>query len=1022
MFDKISLIGTSRRGSGLDSFLDSRKNQSWRPNQSNMGFNTRVERPARLVERESRTQERLRRLSACIRSRENSPEESNGFSQSDVQIEHILLYINTGAKYNRNIYERREEYARMIHEIVSVGGNCSDIMISSFKNIAHNHKVNNVNMTRMDRLLNFLSFVQDLHKNYCDPSIVRVIPNDKSKRGALKLDIRSKSLPTQNIIHSYSSNERFKDSYTNKTVRSNQLKIMLEKYKFERENKRLLNSKPPQDIRDLIRNQRLKELRNEYSSSIKMPNKGLNRSISDETSVRKIFESLQRSRKKYENSKEMLPTSSMVLKDSAPKISHSKVKSENFLKFKRAAVNLEKSEDQRIQGLKKLINQLKDIKLRASINGVETTNYPRNDLELYQESTTFTKEKEPNPTPTFETLKHENLVQTQMEFLNILKRGNEHENNFPNKIDENGPTKVLRKEKNRWELDTPYINYRKICPDTYWCPGDRKMRGTEQNGIDCCGDHQIEQKSTPEIPVINNIYSEWSESSPDFTQDKSESTLIPQQKSGSDEKNTNLGMPLMLLDKSDKEALLDNYEAHKYVNLSSEQTLESKDILQRYSVNTNNAIVESTTPAYTHSPSIKCINESLETPSEVRTASANSTEIEQSTFDKITSNIAPIEWVESISDCNLEDSPLEPIQIFKHEESVEDINDLANKLEDITILNECLIKKIENLPIENISGQNNNLLSALDPHNEKSGKNSQLEEPTYIDRISSIEYFTAVDEELRSKIEEYRYWFESVNSANYYELGLDGLNLDEFYYKNLDSVPKCYDELIDMSANSVNNICNIICNKLPKVIVEQMKSTGKDICGDNYRIGIEILNNHELCEEDLLSFVHEQVMKDPKYTEYKSSMRKEICPPDDNFIMLIIDLIQEFIEKWQNDQSFVRKVPITSDLISKHVIDMLCNSYEPYLSEIDPEEWTLKKVFHAPNYPNILESEKELLNIEHLFKYHSCEDMITSEHISVERQQWLKISNYYLPLLKEVVEQVLHEIIDHLILELKVHN
>ncbi|KAJ1610666.1 hypothetical protein OJ253_1081 [Cryptosporidium canis] len=1021
MFDKISLIGTSRRGSGLDSFLDSRKNQSWRHNQSNMGFNTCVERPAIFVERESRTQERLRRLSACIRSRENNPVEDNGFSQNDVQIEHILLYINTGAKYNRNIYERREEYAKMIQEIVSVGGNCSDIMISSFKNIAHNHKVNNVNMTRMDRLLNFLSFVQDLHKNYCDPSIVRVIPNDRSKRGALELDIRSKSLPSQKMIHSYSSsNEKFKNYYTNKTVSSNQLKIMLEKYKFERGNKRLLNSKSPQDIRDLIGNQRLKELRNEYSSSIKMPNKGLNRSISDKTSVRKIFESLQRSRKKYENSKEMSPTSSMVLKDSAPKISYSKVKSENFLKIKRAAVNLKNSEDQRIQGLKKLINQLKDIKLRANINGVEANNYPRNDSELNQKSTTFIKEKELNPTSTFETLKHENLVQTQMEFLNILKRGNEHEHNFPNKIDENGPIKVLRKEKNRWELDTPYINYRKICPNTCWCPDNRKMRGTGQNGIDCCGDCHMEQKSTPEIPVINNIYSELSESSPDITQNKSKSILIPQKISGSNEKSTNLGMNLMLLDKSDREALLDNYETHTYINLSSEQTLESKDILQRYGVK-NNAIAEITTPN-THSQSRKCINESLETPSEVRTASANSTEIEQSTFDKITSNLASIELVKSISDYNLEDSPLEPIQIFKHEESVEDINDLANKLEDITILNECLIKKIENLPIENVSGQNNNLLSAQDPHHEKSGKNSQLEGSNYIDRISSIEYFTAVDEELRSKIEEYCYWFESVNSANYYELGLDGLNLDEFYYKNVDSVPKCYDELIDMSANSVNNICNIICNKLPKVIVEQMKSTGKDISGDDYRIGIEILNSHELCEEDLLSFVHEQVMKDPKYTEYKSSMRKDIYPPDDNFIMLIIDLIQEFVEKWENDQSFVRKVPITSDLISKHVIDILCNSYEPYLSEIGPEEWALKKVFHAPNYPNILESEKELLNIEHLFKYHSCEDMITSEHISVDRQQWLKISNYYLPLLKDVVEQILHEIIDHLILELKIHN
>lgn len=1050
MYDRQHLIGAFRRGSRLDSFLDSnRKDQNRKFNQGHVVSINHVERPLSSIERDVRTQERLRRLSMSIKSRSKDLEGDREPPQGKIQIEQILLYINTAAKYNNNIYERKEEYTRMVLDIFSLGGHCSDVMTSSFNNIVSNHRVN-VNMTRMDRLLNFLSLVQDLHKNYCDPTIIGIAPRRRFQREtvAKNQDFRSKSLPCINSIYSKGLNEstkitkideKPKDSSSQKTAGNIYLKkSILDKYKFVRENNYFSCSENSSRANDIITHRYLGELRKTPPPNIQLPTRKLNRPNSDESSVRKIFESLQRSRKRLGGDKcmEVSPPKLIGQKGYVLENKDSRSKSKRFMEFEETNLKLETPEDQRIQGLRRLIDQLKEVKLGSHVRGAKMIVPRSSSASLPNVTKVSIETNEPCSGSTFDALRPEDLIKTHMEFLNVLNKNIGHEKYVPEKVStESNLKENTCKEKKRWELDTPYIDYRKIGLDAHLGRDNMKEYCKELISTDY-GNNRREQKFIPGVPPVNYSYFETKEplcvTQKNIQKPDSEAASLTCRESI--ENHTHLKHPPFSPETLHRDNQSDNSAVHKSVSLSLEQTLEPKIIIPEESLSTKNVQAEIEIPTYIHSPKNTHINEPLvafdkeeicdiPTFNSAEPVNEDPIDSEMTPIHKVTTSTASSGEAEQNPEqgYDLENSPLEPIKILKNGEVVEEINEIANKLEDITILNESLIKRIEDLPIENVNVSNDNDLSILNSYIENSEKNSPVKEKAVVtmDRISNIEYFTSGDEELRSKIEEYNYWFESANSGNYYELGLDGLNLDEFYYKSMESIHKCYDELIDMSVSSVNNICEIICDKLPGVIMEHI---AKDAGCSDTNLGIEALAHNELCEEDLLSFVHNQVMKDPNYLGYKSSVRRDLYPPDDNFILLIIDLIKELVQKWKNDAFSSWKVPITNDLISKQVVDILCHSYEPYLSEVGSEEWILKKAFHAPHYPNILESEKELLNIEHFFKYHSCEDSITNEYINMERQQWLQTSNYYLPLLNEVVEQILHEIIENAILELKIHS
>ncbi|KAH8584953.1 chloroquine resistance marker [Cryptosporidium sp. chipmunk genotype I] len=1053
MYDKPYLNEVFRRGSSLDSLLDSsKKNQAWRFSEGSMASTTREERPIiSSIERETRTQERLRKLSMSIKSGGKSNTGSNEFLQNRIQIEQILLYINTGAKYNNDIYEKKEEYARMVHEIFSVGGHCYDVMVSSFRNIVSSPKVNGINMTRMDRLLNFLSFIQDLFKNYCDPEIISMIPKQRlqNRKVSNTQDYRSRSL--SNIYNtdsrSLSKGDRFNkiemkilESASKKTVQNiNLKKNLFERYKIERENKNFLSSKNSQSPCGLIRQRYLGELKKTPVRDGQIFDREPIRSNPDEGGVRKVFESLQYSRKsvgEYENRAKSL-SKIPISKDFVPETRMNRSRSENSLKLEETKLNLKKLEDQRIQGLQRLINKLKEVKLGSNNRETKVIESPKSSsIFLHSGSKTTRKISEICSTPVSGFLKAEKLIRTQMELLNTLNKNIRPEKCLPEKAsDENNSKESTQKVKRLWELDTPYIHYRNIEFDDLKQDNTKKIYDKPVNiGYE---NNEVERKFTPGIPPVVYEYSEIKETNGGSQNIISESIseLSPQIDWEPTEKHIKLEKSPDLPDSNEKEIQLGHSVAPEAANLGSEQVIEPEFVIPEDHLSATESRIKAMNPAFVHVPENEYI-EAQETSSKNELSnSANGDPAEHLFADFSEPQKTPVHTIALNIVFNedeqtpeprygLGDSPLEPIKILKNSEATTvEISKITDKLEDITMVNESLIKKIEDLPIENINVSNERL-PILNSCITNSEKNSSVKEKAIsMDRLPNIEYFTSGDEELRSKIEEYNYWFENASSGNYYELSLDGLNLEEFYYKNVESIPGRYDELIDMSEGSVLNLCNIICNRLPKLILEKMeKDTENKAVENKASIGIEILADFELCEEDLLSFVHEQVMKDPSYLGFKSSIRREIYPPDDNFILLTIDLIRELVQEWRDDISNFWKTPVTNELISKQVVDILCNSYEPYLSEVSSEEWVLKKVFHAPYYPNILESEKEFLNIEHLFKYHSCEDSITNEYINMDREKWLHTSDYYLPLLNEVIEQILYEVIDSVILELKAYN
>ncbi|KAK9174338.1 hypothetical protein CmeUKMEL1_00435 [Cryptosporidium meleagridis] len=1046
MYDRPHLNGAYRRGSSLDSLMDSNKrNQVRRFSQGGLASTTQERPLISSIEREAKTQERLRRLSMSIKSGGRSITCNNESTQIKIQIEQIILYINTGAKYNSDIYEKKEDYERMVYEIFSVGGFCCELMVSSFKNIVSNPKVNGVNMTRMDRLLNFLSFVQDLFKNYCDPEVVSMAPKQRAQSWKVlssPQDYRSKSL--SNIYNTDNNNlnesERLRkierkllESVSKKAVQNNNLKKdFLEKYKIERDQKKLLSSKNSQSPYDLIRQRYLGELKKTLVSDSQILNRELPRPKPNEGGVKKIFESLRYSRKRIgedENRARSL-SNIPISKDFTSESKIIRSKSENSFKLEETRLDIKKLEDQRIQGLQRLIDKLKEVKLGSSSREFKATGGLKNNSISLPNSNQLTRKiTEACSTSVSSSLISEKLIQAQIERSNTLNKNIRPEKCLSEEAShENNSKESTHKIKRRWELDTPFIHYRNIGFNND-LKQDR-IKEIYDKIVVAYENKEVERTLIPGIPPVRYEYSEIKEPNSGAIQHTTTKSIL-ELSSQIDQEPIEKQIKS---EDSDEIVQLDHLVTTEAVASDSKEVMEPEIVPESDSKNEYLQIKIIDTKLL-HESEKDYIDEAQKTPSNKDVRNSPSEDANerltvvisepQTLEDKTALNQVSIEDEQTPERKNgLEDSPLKPIEILKDGEvTAEEISKITDKLEDITMANESLIKRIEDLPIENIDLTNENELSILNSYTSNSEKNSSENKDVNMDRLQNIEYFTSGDEELRSKIEEYNHWFENASSGNYYELNLDGLNLEEFYYKNIESIPRCYDELIDMSERSILNLCKIICNRLPELILEQMERSIEDnVEGNKASVGIEALVYYDLSEEDLLFFIHEKVMKDPSYLGFKSSIRGEIYPPDDNFILLIIDLMRELVQEWRDDSSNSCKTLITSELISRKVTDILINSYEPYLSEVGSEEWVLKKVFHAPHYPNILESEKEFLNIEHLFKYHSCEDSITNEYINMDRQKWLQTSGLYIPLLNEVIEQILHESIDRAILELKPHN
>ncbi|KAF7457687.1 chloroquine resistance marker protein [Cryptosporidium felis] len=966
-------------------------------------------------EHEKRTQERLKRLSLSLQPRRKDSIKEYLPSQSNYQMNKILLYINTGASYNNYIYKRREEYKKMIQDIFFVGGHCCEVMIGSFNNIVNNPKVNGVSMTRMDRLLNFLSFVQDLHRNYCDPAINIVAPSYRPQneyRSPLNKSSISSSRSDSCIYCVDDEVERtkkpdFKYLESSARVKTQNLTSsdLLERFRLNRENNFLKPSEKIQMARDTERSSFFGKVTYKCSQEPKLKPLPLRHEYKDLT-VKEIFESLREFRKGT-SSAACRPSSSINYPEFLNASSRKEMrrsKSEIPFKLDDIPSRIQKSKDKRIKNLQVLISKLKEIKLGSNnLNFMVKNNIGRGSKGL--EDRGFHQTKEGGESSSNSSLEHMekpvSQFQTWSEF-EVCKDDNTE--NISQECPNKTPSQTEH-VKSRWELDTPFVNYRRIQHNSF-----------DQNFI-----YESDRfKSMQEVLPLNcgKVGSK-------------EGVLVSGLKERDIDGNCETDG---VLEKTSSEPVSIS-GINKEQAESPIQTLP--DPIEGQDMDSSKNLTDENMPTKPNSHLVPRVKKTL--PIQEAALQCKATPGDEGVNNNLKSEKTPVqkesfEWTlddgfgNTSENRSEREGPLfEHVMILEDEKNATDeINEITSKLEDITFVNEDLINKIKDLPIEEIHIPEKEGLSTIGIYNPGSKVPSLKNGDTLaMDRkLQHIEYFISAEDELKSKIEEYNHWFESAALGKYYELNLDGLNLDEFYFKNIDSVPKSREEPIDISPCSIYNICKIIFNNFPKITSELrgLADSEPKMVGETVLKDLELFVTHEINGEDLLAFIHDQVMKDPDYLGFRSSIRKELNPPDDNFILLVIDLIRELLQEWKSDPYDPLRATVTLESISKQVTNILSRTYEPYLSKINPEEWVLKRIFHAPHYPNILESEKEFLNIEHLFKYHHCEDSITSEFINMDRKKWLQTSNYYVPLLDEVVERILNEEIDHAILNTEIYR
>ncbi|KAK6587712.1 hypothetical protein RS030_81268 [Cryptosporidium xiaoi] len=1005
-------------------------------------------------EHDIKTRERIQKLSMDLRNYERISSSSRNSKTSKDDLldpEQILLYINTGGKYNSEIFRRKSEYKNMVLDIYNVGGHCLKVMINSFKNILANPKVSNVNMTRMDRLVNFLSLVRDLHKNYCDPIVCDMFKTKNTRSSSLlrdstksQLDFaserRAKStsyIPLSNNSDTNSERRRFNSADSN-IKNSISSKVLLNIINGNNDSKR-------SEIREIY----FQKLKENVNNSTENKTDSRNRSYSSGnfniyrketkllkqekkvTNVKDIFESLKECRSKLNmKEKSEVDLRGMENKHSKRDVNNS-VESEfitNFLNYSQLNKN---SNSQRIADLQKLLCKLKEIKLGFNYQDFENREKTPKANEVTVKDLLYSKI---NTTPEVASLSKESV--SIKDENNVLSISGETVAISPRKSPDVQSPKTSRIDR-IWELDTPFISHRTIDFDRIYNLSKSEINEKGLLSLDTINTGISPKRYEPskakvlknekQIDDVNHEYK-----NPDVNLSEPENVCDGNSYFGYVNKNENSKLEVSNLDSENinfsshiLKPLFNTMPSNLYIPDEGTEIInvyehENRDISKDTDLKDGLLVkTEQNTKVNTEfdSKNLKSVvNQVSCDPILFKDCELNSTE-----------------WSANKTTAENEDHLKGEIQLSNSEVKVT-YNYMEESSGELSICKDS----IDNGPNEIISTQveEESNISLVDETESKINEVVEIEKAldmesetiksddrTFEVERLNIEYFTSLNEhDLKKKIEEYNYWYENMGSENYINLSLDGLSIDEFYYKGIELIPKCYDGIIDMSSTSIRKMCIIIYENLSKLSSLEINGGRGEQMIEGIDDKLSILLKENIGEETLLSFIHNVIMRDSRYLEFNSSLRKELSPPDDNYILLIIDLMREILIEWRNDNFGISGSQITIEAIIKQVDEILKKSYEPYLSEVNSDEWVLKKIFHAPNYPNILESEKELLNIEHLFKYHTCEDLITSDYINMDRTKWLKTNRYYLPIVNDAIEHVLQDLINEIIIIIKSLN
>ncbi|OII71499.1 hypothetical protein cand_032120 [Cryptosporidium andersoni] len=882
------------------------------------------------------------------------------YSNTEI-LEYILSYIELGAEYDKDISKKQELVKNKIADLFNQKGRCREVLINSFRGVTSHSGRRFESTSRLKRLKDFVSLIEELHKNYCNPNIRHIINPTRL--------IGSENSHRDNNSFLYPG--RCLNMDDNKEIPQSCKKLSgLDKYKAEKYVYSEMSS--------------IHENNNNTSTLTRKINEQLSfknwecTGIGVTPSVKDMFESIQTKRKLQRERLKSLSCPPQV--DNS---THTTSKTGNLRIYNGMtdtknkdldSINDKRGDIERINGLKELCLKLKEIR----VGKINTQLLNGNDQvpSLYLRKNFNRNEDSSNLFEPLNNSSKESLFPSSMSPNEILVKDNSLDTiNNNHSLSDSGEVSQKRNSmKRRWELDTPFPTYRRI----EYTDDDNKIGISEfiQTSSIMTGDCKINHIDAENDTSLNK------NKDVEFKENKTVCSNNSVAKVNPDIKGVNFSTNSL--------NYKDSVEAEKEYSITrSDSITTDKETSLRSCMGDYNVLL-SEKPNVNNNINISILNK-LD----------NMGDYSENNVD-LTCNLLP------------EHPYFPPVEFFlKHPLETEDRpNSTLNKMESCIEQEKLDVDILDTMRLDD-------QIKTLE-----STQESKITDLDLKNKLSVIEYFPLDNYDISEAIDSYNNLWHKINescniSDNTY-FNMDGLCTEDFYNKGLDTITNCLEKSIDTSPESIEFICKLIY-KYTIGNLTHLESQTITKCTMESRIIEQVHNTHsnnvylgDFSQADLfLEFIHNIIMQDSEYIDFNSSINGFLNPPDDNFILLVMDLMLEILDtsstKLKNLNS---QKPVAIHKLTEAVIKKLQDSYEPYLIKNEPNKWELKRIFHAPNYPNILESEKDLLTIEHLFRYHSCEDKLVKSFAYTSRNSWLHIEQYYQSILDKLTIELIDELLE----------
>ncbi|KAL7067818.1 hypothetical protein ACR3K2_17270 [Cryptosporidium serpentis] len=887
------------------------------------------------------------------------------YSNTEI-LEYILSYIELGAEYDQDISKKQELVKNKITDLFNQKGRCREALINSFRGVTSHSGRRFESASRLERLKDFVSLAEELHKNYCNPNIKQIIKPAKL--------IGSENSHRDNDASLYLG--RCLNVDENRKILQSCKKLSgLDKYKAEKCVYSEMSSMHNEN------NNNTSTLTRKINEQLSFKNWGCT-GIGVTPSVKDMFESIQTKRKLQRERLKSLSCPPQV--DSS---THIMSKTSNLRIYNGTtdtenkdldSIDDKRGDIERINGLKELCLKLKEIRVgkinTQLLNGNDQISslYLRKSFNRNEDSSNLFDKPLNNSSK-------ESLFPSSMSPNGILVKDKSLMDTINNNhsLSDSGEVSQRRNSmKRRWELDTPFPAYRRIG---YAEDDDNKIGAPEflQTSsilmVEDCKINHIDAKSDASLNKNKDVR---------FKENKMTCPNNSVAKANPDIKGVNFSTNS--LNYKDAVEVEKEYSITRCDSITTDKEISLESRTGDYNV----LLFEK--PNVSNNINISILNE-------------------LDTMGVYTENNADLT-------CNLlpEHPYFPPVEFFlKLPLEVEDRpNSTSSKMESCAEQEKL---DVDILDTVRLGDQIKTLESA---------QKSKITDLDLKNKLLVIEYFPLDNYDISEAIDSYNNLWHKINEScdiadNTY-FNMDGLCTEDFYNKGLDTIVNCLEKSIDTSPESIEFICKLIY-KYTIGNLTHLESQTIAKCTMESRIIEQVHNTHsnnvyldDSSQGDLfLKFIHSIIMQDSEYIYFNSSINGFLNPPDDNFILLVMDLIFEILDTNSTKlKDLNSQKPVAIHKLTEAVIKKLQGSYEPYLIKNEPNKWELKRIFYAPNYPNILESEKNLLTIEHLFRHHSCEDKLVKSFAYRSRNSWLHIEQYYQSILDKLTIELIDELLE----------